>query len=62
MEFLKGIRKMTKTKYICKLCFKDIDPIFVMDLVKHLAIEHKVMLKPSQAISEGMGFIEVMEQ
>ncbi len=49
-------------KYICKLCLKDIDPVFVMDLVKHLAIEHKVILNPSQAISEGMGFIEVMEQ
>jgi len=32
-----------------------------MDLVQHLAIEHKVMLKPSQAISEGMGFIEDIE-
>ena len=57
MEFLKGIRKMTK--YTCKLCLQDIDPIFVMDLVKHLALEHKVILKPSQAISEGMGFIEI---
>ena len=52
---------MTKTKYICKLCLKDIDPIFVMDLVEHLAIVHKVMLKPSQAISEGMGFIEIVQ-
>jgi hypothetical protein len=33
-----------------------------MDLVKHLAIEHKVLLKPSQAISEGFGFVDMMEE
>lgn len=45
-------------RYICKLCLKDINPEFVMDLVGHLATEHKVLLKPSQAISEGFKFIE----
>jgi len=47
------------TKYYCKLCLKDLNPKFVMEIVQHLALDHRVMLKPSQAISESMGFIEI---